>query len=213
MIAVSSARPMSDSEEYARNQLAAKHSWDQAFDLVVYFNHPEPALGSVNTAFIPWEPYPRIKDMLEFLSNQDQAGCLINADIVVSPKFRIVEQHLEKTAALAAFSYRYEFDDLSRIIHARVVDNGLDFFAATPAIWGRAADECPEDFRIGHCLFDTWIWAFFKGACGNRCWDITPSKVIFHPRHGGRKTEHTITNHRDNPWFNFVNVPHRKLTV
>lgn len=187
MIAVSSFREIGKSPEYDRNQFAARQSWLRAFDAIVYFNQPDGNMAGDNIGFIPWEPFPEISVMAEFCSVQRDWCALINADIVVGDKFRQVESDLKQNRALAACSSRYEFEPGQSLDRARVVDQGLDFFAAVPGIWRQVADQIPQRFRIGHCLFDTWLIGFFNKLCRHTgFYDITPARVIFHPRHGDR---------------------------
>lgn len=213
MISVSSFRPFGHSKEADQNVLNAKASWEGTFDHIVYLNSIEPELASPKTSFFLWEDYPRIRDMLGVMARMEGITALVNADIVVSPRLREVELKLSKPENQAAYSYRWEFTNIYQLHLARVADNGLDFFCASPATWALAARECPEDYRIGHCQFDTWIWAFLKGSCGQRCWDITPCRCVFHPKHGDRKTAYTVLDHKDNPWFQFQNRLSPRMTI
>lgn len=192
MIAVSSHRPLAQSAEYMRNQLLAHSSWEEVFDQIVYFGEPQQALDGDTTVFIDSEEFPRIKTLMEVAACQKGWSALINADIVVGIGLPRVEQELYRRRAQAAVSRRWQFelDDDSTV--PKVVDLGLDFFAASPGIWQEAVRCVPDIFRIGHCRWDSWMLGFLNATCLGACFDITPSMVIFHPRHGDRKQIYEI---------------------
>lgn len=190
MIAISSHRPLVDSAEYMRNQLFAHDSWEEVFSQIVYFGEPQHGLDSEKTTFIRSEEYPRIVDLVELAAAQNDWSCLINADIVVAPHMTDIEHNLKRQRVLAAYSQRWEFDADDEKVKPKVVDNGLDFFAANPAIWKEAFRWVPTEFRIGHIRWDTWMFEFFCHRCGSGCRDLTKAQVIFHPRHGDRRMPH-----------------------
>lgn len=189
MIAVSSIRPFEGNPEYARNQWLAWESWQSAFASIVYFSSPEPALRSPKTLFVDWEPFPRIIDLAEFLASQSDWGCIINADIVVAKSFRLIEKRLKIKQGSAAASWRYEFDPARGLDSARRVenDNGLDFFAAVPEVWRKVYENVDPDLRLGAQFWDTWTLSFFNLVAAHGFYDLTPHKLIFHPKHEGRK--------------------------
>jgi hypothetical protein len=188
VIAVSSCRPFTDpNSEYGRNQIAAHKSWENAFDLIVYFNEPVEHLDGPTTLFLPHENFPRIVELAEFCSTQSDWCALLNADIVVGDRFRLVERKLKRSRnASAAVSWRYEFDPQLGMESARVVDNGLDFFAATPAVWRQASLLLHPRVRLGAQSWDTQALSFFSTYAIAGFYDLTPARVIFHPKHGGR---------------------------
>lgn len=214
MIAISSFRPLDDSEEVLENQLRAKASWEVAFDAIVYFNEEEPRLASPKTVFIPWSAWPPIKILMEFAGQQDGWSAIINADVVVDPNLRIVEASLIQKNAYAALSRRYQFErgkPLPKTGDVTPHDNGLDWFAGTPEFWEYAANECPAQFKIGKILWDTWLMVLMAQVCGPACYDITPCRTVFHPKHGGRR-EQNIEAPKDDR-LNLRIWPARTLTL
>lgn len=186
MHVVSSLKPFPlCAPEIADNQLRAKESWGKVFDGITYFNVPQPEVESNDTAFIWTTNPPKVREMVRRCADTPGWSCVINADIVVGEHFPIVANKLMEHEALCAMSQRYEFvgDDYE---HARIVDLGLDFFAATQAVWGSVAMEIPETFVIGKVLWDYWLNNYFCEVFGHAYYDLTLSRVIFHPRHGHR---------------------------
>lgn len=183
MIAVSSFRPLGQNPEWDRNQLAAKRSWDEAFDEVFYFNVEEPQLGTGKTTFIPTLDHPPIVDMCRLCSIASRWACIINADIIVSPRVREIERRAEARGAYALTSFRYQLNNGRQ----QVIDNGLDWFAALPWVWLTAVDKCPGQLRIGHPTWDTWMIGLFNYAAGTRFYNVTNHQLIFHPRHEDRR--------------------------
>lgn len=193
MLIISSFRPFDQDPtgEYVRNQLAAKASWESMADAIVYFNEPEPRLASAKTRFISSDPFPRIMDITEVCAMQPGWTAIVNSDIVLGPKFPIVEQRLKLKQATCAASWRWEFDPARGIESAakeRIPhDNGIDFFAATQPVWKKVYEAVDERLRIGCTFWDTWLMSFFTTFEVSHFWDISPARVIFHPRHDGRK--------------------------
>lgn len=197
MIAISSHRPLADSMEYARNQLFAKDSWEEVFEQIVYFGEPQFGLDSPKTIFIESEEFPRISEMIAFAAEQSDWCCLINADIVVADYLIGIEHEMKRRKTLCATSYRWEFVMDDDEVKPKVRDNGLDFFAACPQVW-RDAELCiPRDYRIGHSMWDTWMLGFFNHKYRRSCRDLTQAKVIYHPRHGGRRQIYRIPENID----------------
>lgn len=188
MIFVSSCRPFDKDPtgEYSRNQLAAKASWERYAKSIVYFNDPQKQLKSPKTWFIDSEPYPKILDLLEFCIVQKEWCAILNADIVIGPKFPNVEARLNQRGATCAASWRYNFDPALGIDSGVHNDNGLDFFAATPEVWRIAYEICQEELRLGSGYWDGWMLSTFVTFANSGFWDISPSKVIYHPNHQGR---------------------------
>lgn len=205
MTAISSFKPFSASPEVAANQLAAKQTWESVFSQIVYFSPEiEPALASPKTRFVPSPDWPRIRDMMQYATDQPEWSCLINADIQVSFRLRFVEMELMRLGAQSAISFRHELPG------GKVVDNGLDWFAAEPGLWALLAKRVPPDFRMGHILWDTWTLSAFT-AIGRRkqCFDVTATKCIFHPKHGDRCRPHTIVV--NDPLLRVIHQPGRRL--
>lgn len=182
---------MGNHPEYDRNQIVAKASWESVSDAIVYFNDPQPALASPKTRFVSSEPFPRILDLASFCAGQPGWSAIVNADIVIGPKFPIVLQKLKNKGAHCAAGWRYEFDPARGIESAaqeRVPhDNGVDFFLAVQETWEKVALAVDERLRLGAVFWDTWMMSFFGTFEISHYWDISPSRVIFHPRHDGRK--------------------------
>lgn len=177
---------MGNHPEYDSNQLRAKESWNRYAQSIVYFNDPQPQLASPKTWFIDSEPYPRIKDILEFCIEQDDWCAILNADIVLGPKFPAVEAKLKAKNATCASSWRFNFDPARGIESGVHNDNGIDFFAATPEVWGMAYELCQEELRLGSGYWDGWMLSVFGTFSPLGFYNITPSKVIYHPNHGNR---------------------------
>lgn len=211
MIAISSHRPLADSVEYMRTQLLAHESWEEVFSQIVYFGEPQLALDSDKTVFIVSEEYPRILDLVEFAAAQNDWCCLINADIVVAPHLPAIEQNLKRQRVMAAISQRWQFDMDDEKVKPKVVDLGLDFFAASPIIWREAFLCIPPEFRIGHIRWDTWMLGFFNHRCGSGCRDLTKAQVIFHPRHGDRRMPHHIPDNIDDHYARHAVLPARHM--
>jgi hypothetical protein len=190
MIAVTSMRPPPDcAPEILLNQSLAMQSWAPVFNSVTNFGGSEP---------------PLIVDMMKKAAEYADWSCLINADIVVAPKFRQVETLLVASNAKCAFSLRYQ--------NGKVTDMGLDIFCAVSEVWHRAAREVPKQFRLGHILWDTWTLQFFAANYGKDCFDFTPSKVIFHTPHGNRKDQSTTKPEQD-PYIDKFIWPSKTIKI
>lgn len=184
MIAVSSFKPFSESEEVARNQRAAKQSWEPIFEKIIYVSQwPEAELDSEKTEFsFPSAVFPSIRDLALLCSDQTDWTAIINADIIVHERLLEAEKRLKSLKAETCYSRRYQFeDDISK---ASIVDWGLDFFAATPETWLRIYDEIPGEFRIAHQQWDTWMVSWMSKH--TKCYEISLCKCIYHPKHGDR---------------------------
>jgi hypothetical protein len=198
MIVCSSYRPFAESAEIAENQRRAKISWEEHFEDIVYFGEPEPELESKKTEFIRSEQFPRIRALADYLAMPGyRFGAIVNADIVIGPNFPKVEAELIARNAKAGISRRFQFNDPATPFVADMVDLGLDFFFAIPAMWRMISLQIPEQFRMGHCLWDTWVMAFMSHWAGTDCYDLTPQRFVFHPNHGNRKTQYTIDTEPD----------------
>lgn len=201
VIAVSSIRPFSASAEHKRNQIEAWRTWQAAFTSIVYFSKPEPEIQNLKTAFCIWEPFPRLMDLAKFLASQTDWGCIINADIRVGRRFPLIIERLKKKrGALAASSWRYEIEptDPNWESNGRVVDHGLDFFCATPRVWGMVYEAADPRLRLGAQFWDTWTLSFFNTVASSGFYGLTQHRLIFHPKHGDRKYG-PGPDHRDIP--------------
>jgi len=187
MIFCSSHRPFAGNEEYRGNQLRAWKSWNQVASAIVFFGEPEPEMRNSITRFLPSEPYPKILDLVEFCAEQNDWSVILNADIVTTSRLLTLEKSLKARKASCASSWRHQFDPAIGIDPCERVDNGLDFFAASPEFWKVVYNECPEELRLGAQQWDSWMLAFFgvRGVAG--FYDLTPSKCVRHPDHRGRK--------------------------
>ncbi len=191
MTCVSSFRPLGESPEIAKNQLFAKQSWEQTFDRIIYFGEYEEKLASPKTIFIGSEQFPTLDRMLTAASLSDDWSCLINADIVVSNTLGtvVLECIRRNIQAITSKRYQFENEDLQK---AKVVDSGYDFFMTDAKLWLGAAQNVPPGYRIGHNRWDNWVLGWLRVMCGKHFVDVTSRRLIFHPRHGGRKQPHHI---------------------
>lgn len=190
MIALSSHRPFAKSEEWAKNQKLAWRTWQGYFRKVIYFGDEEPDLKSSQTAFLPSEQWPTIKRMAEVATSKPGVTAILNADILINPKLRIVENRLLNGSAVCASSRRWHFEvaDLPSLDKARLVDSdrGRDIFIATHLVWQTVAREIPGNLRIGHQQWDAWMTDFFN-RYKPAFIDFTQMRCIFHPTHGDRQ--------------------------
>ncbi len=190
MIAISSHRPFSDCPDEIRiNQTRAIDSWS-VFEKVILFGDYEAELARENVKFFPCVGKPFIWQLTDLAATQNDWACIINSDIVLGVRWREVEAKLRSTWAIAAMSKRYNFDTTNDDDAGTVDDNGLDFFAAHPDTWALVAREVPRVFQLGKILWDTWMIGFLAAKAGLNFADLTPAKVIFHPRHGHRTDQH-----------------------
>lgn len=204
MLAISSCRQLSLNDEVARNTIRANQSWQRAFSAIVYCSDPDARLASPATRFIRGDDFPTIKSMVMVAALHEDISCIINADIVVSEGLKpIVTAMLYNASHLALTSMRYEFEpDTEDYDRAAIADHGVDFFAAIPEVWKRCWKEIPNEFRIGHGGWDSWMLGFLNWTCKRKFVDITRYRCIFHPRHGSRHAPHTFST--PNPVFSHL---------
>lgn len=208
MTAVSSFRPLKDcSPEILVNQLRAANSWRDAFDRIVYFGPHQKALDGPHVTFLNSEQFPCIRTMAVVASQQRGWTAIVNADIVIAPdRMWRVQDKLNKEQALCCMSRRLNF--MREDMKDGVMDDlGLDFFAAQPHVWARVAKEIPDQFRIGHQQWDTWLLGFFCANYGQRVVDITPWRMVYHPRHEDRQRPHPINPKIGEDYFSKVRWP------
>lgn len=188
MICLSSLKPLGSSVETDFNQIAAWHSWQKVFSHHIYWNAPERELSSPNTIFLPSAPFPHIWEFVELAAYQKNWCAIVNSDIIVSPNINRAMLAAKAKHAMAVTSWRHEFDPSVGInAHARVVDCGIDFFAASPEAWRIVWQYVPENIRIGCQQWDSWMLGALGELLGSRFMAITNHKCIFHPKHGNRK--------------------------
>lgn len=173
--------------------MSAARSWN-VFDRVFYFcphDKVRPDLGS-KFQFVDCDSKPHIKQLCDFAAKQPGWSCIINADIIMGKNFPNVEYQLMLRDLKCAVSRRWEIPETGILTDSKVVDYGLDWFAATPEMWAAAAREIPSEFQLGKILWDTWMLGFFLNFSNGSCADLTPSRVIFHPKHGDRNDQNII---------------------
>lgn len=191
MTAISSFRPLADNLEVAENQLRANATWQEMFDSILLIGPEEPLLSSPITQFVPGEDFPTIREIATIASLCTEWVVFLNADIVLLPNFTLAAVSVGKRKGKAFTSRRYEFDPKTGA-EPQIVDWGYDIFGTTPDVWRRISMEVPEQYRIGHCAFDTWILNFFQTNFGSNLMDITKWQCVLHPKHSERKRVHHI---------------------
>ena len=213
MIAVSSFRPFDGCPENIwQQQIAANRSWTSLFQRIFYFNQRDQRMTSAKTAFLPTNGKPAIKTMAAFCAGLNDWSCIVNADIVIPSNFRRVEEQLRGQPAGCAVSRRYTLPPDGDTASARLTDLGLDFFAATPVVWKAVAEEIPAGFRLGRIVWDNWLVNFFMAKFGNHCYDLTPSRVVFHPLHENREDQ-TWDFPKDDPYLLKNNWPFHSIEI
>lgn len=193
MTGISSFKPLSESNTIATNQIRAHQSWVAVFDSIVYFGALEKQLYSSSTQFIEWERRPRIVALVAAAALSKDLACIVNADIVLARGIRDLQVDrtrfggMKTWHGLAYYSRRYEYDPRLFDLHgAKLVDQGVDFFAAYPDVWKRCLKTIPEDFRIGCSGWDNWMIEFMRTNYGSNFKEITNQRLVFHPKHQER---------------------------
>ncbi len=215
MIFISSIKPLDFSVEIRDNQLLANESWNRVADYIVYFSNRDDRLHTPLTNWIHGDEWPLIYDLVLMASYMPEWTCLINSDIWVSPDFGKVERALRNAKASCAVSRRYTYHPTNPLAPKIVErdDLGLDIFCGTQEVWQAAAKLIPKQFRIGHSQWDSWMIGMMNSHFGDRFYDFTDSKVIFHPKHGGRNPPFTVPPGLS-PWTsNAYGMPLRKMNV
>lgn len=189
MIAVSSFRRLSDNEEVARNQMAAKASWETVFDGIIYLGDFEPLLASKKTEFLPTEDFPLMSTVLMTAAMCEDFVCVLNADIVVAPHLEQVIREVYGLGGRAVVSKRWNF---SPTRSPQITDQGIDFFGTEPQFWAQAATRIPRHYRIGANCWDTWVMSYLNYALPRQFFDISSRAAIFHPEHVERKRLYAV---------------------
>lgn len=199
MIAISTARVTDDpSDEYYRNQSFALKSWLNVFDAIIFLGPYQKHLASPITRFYPWEQFPRVYDVVDICADQPEWTCIINSDIWVHPGFKRIEQKLNAKKAVAASSWRWTFDPNVGVDPCAHSDYGIDFFAAAPGAWEMVYREMqnsaqgdidsPKHLRLGSPSWDQYmLGVFFMKFAALGFYNLTDTRCIRHPQHGGRK--------------------------
>lgn len=215
MIAVSSAKPFSQSPEYAVNQERAAKSWQEKPNItgIFYIGHYEEGLDGERVQFVkPEGEYPRIKMLADFASQMTtEYVAIINADIVLWSGIVEVENRMRDCSLPAATSYRYEFDsaeypNLGNAVRHKE-DRGMDIFIAHPGIWKLVAKDVPNDLWFGHQTWDSWVCGYFCHHLGYGFRQFTEDRCVFHPKHGGRLTPNSPQIKNDSPYFTRAKRP------
>lgn len=199
MIAISTARVTDDpSDEYFRNQSFAFQSWLKVFDAVIFLGPYQRHLDSPITRFFPADNFPKVYETVNICADQNEWTCIINSDIWVAPNFKRIEQKLAQKKAVAASSWRWTFDPAVGVEPCAHSDYGIDFFAAQPGAWEMVYREMqnsaqgdldsPKHLRLGAPSWDQYmLGVFFMLFSTKGFFDLTATRVIRHPKHGGRK--------------------------
>lgn len=193
IIAASSHRPHSESEEYRENQLLAFRTWQGVFDKIIYFGPEEPELASSKTMFVPIADFPSIKEMAAMLARNKGFHVLLNADICVAPRIKDLPAYMKFNGKSSASSRRWHFRKEDNTFDKADMgdDRGRDFFMCRSDIWHAVAETINPGFRIGHQKWDAWMVNFLRAKYNDGFADISGDRLIFHPVHEGRKMPHS----------------------
>lgn len=193
MIAISSHRPHSGSEEYRTHQRRAKESWEKAFSKIFYFGPVEPELASAKTTFIASDPWPQIKLLAHLASQQHELTAIINADIIVTANLLGLERLMPEHYVQVVTSRRCTVidGDMERAV-IDTHDKGLDIFVALPSVWSRISYMIPDCFRIGHQQWDQWMVGFCSETYGRAFRHFNQLRAVFHPEHKGRNMPYKV---------------------
>lgn len=181
MVLISSFRPFPRcTPAIAENQIRAFRSWLTVAERIVYVGDSCEELSSCLTEFVPFRGKPPIRILARIATQFPEWSALVNADIVLSPKTRHIESVMNQTNLMCATSYRVDLQTGYRI------DMGLDAFFAKQEVWSGVASRIPDGFKIGQGQWDNWLLGYFVQNYGRRCADLTPIKLLAHPRHEDR---------------------------
>lgn len=208
MIAVSSHRPFKNcSPSILKNQRRAFDSWARVFDQVILFGPPE-QLGK-NCRFIPTDPFPRIVRIVDLCAGIQGWSVIVNADIVVGPRLPEIIRKVEQSKGSCAVSWRWEFGNDTGI--ARVVDRGMDFFAAHQSVWTEVGKIYPSEYRIGHSSWDAIMLGALNIVDERGLFDLTHHRLVFHPQHEDRIRPHHIYDNTRTECRDNVKWPSQRL--
>lgn len=208
------------SEKTPKNQFSSDAAFENPVgtqERIFYFNERDQRMSSAKTIFLPHKTKPTVKSMAGFAAGLGGWTALINADIILTLNFSRVEKELLNKLAACAVSKRFTVIRTTGPIiadysAARVTDNGVDFFAATPAVWQKVADDIPPEFLFGKKGFDTYLVNHFMLNFGNFCYDLTDSKICLHPLHNDRSDQNWDVP-RNNEVMRKNNWPFHSLTI
>src|SRR6185369_1063170 len=103
MLIVSSFRPFGEDPHWDRHQMLALRSWMMCATRIFLFGDIEPSLRCNKVQFVPYEQFPRIKDMAHFAGQQrGKIVTICNGDIVLDPKILKIELKLRLSHSLCA---------------------------------------------------------------------------------------------------------------
>lgn len=151
--------------------------------MVVYLGSPCAELSSCLSRFIPCEGKPSIKKMASVASSMGTLSAIVNADIVLAPRTKTLDALFPQANLKCAVSYRMDLDSGFR------VDFGLDAFFAQPDVWKAVAGSIDPGYAIGRIQWDNFVLGFFVQNYGRRCADLTPMKLLHHPKHESREDQ------------------------
>jgi hypothetical protein len=187
----------------------ANSSW-AAFSQIHYFSSWAKEFSNDRTRFIAEEQCPKILRMVEHAASTPGWSAIVNADIVIGPSIGKVMAKLNTLRCRCAVSRRYQFSGASTA-GAKLVDMGLDFFLARQSVWEEIAKEYPESYRMGHPGWDTIMLGAFNCIGKRDHFDITDSRVVFHPLHAERRTVFRIDESEHCRFVRFLGFPSKRI--
>lgn len=199
---LSSVRPFQQNRQYADLQLAAIESWEKLGSNIVLFNSSRDCWVKENDQIRYAQPKDNPPTINEMMAWSLDKGCaetpiaIVNSDIVLGKDINLISQlvkdyQMTRNWAATSFRYTYEPEVGLKSAHREVTDFGLDIFIAPRRIWEVIYRDLPSlgatKLTIGRILWDNVVNAYFRERIpSNRYIDLTPWKVVFHPRHGDR---------------------------
>ncbi len=207
MIAITSHKPFNSDPHYGSLQKLALESWIPNFERVIYLGDHDGRLDNDKVMFAKSEPFPKIKQISEIAAALNRPVAIINSDIVLTADFAKVKKMFESSNFLFGTSKRLEFND--KVPRGTLVDHGLDIFLGKPDYWKAVARNCPEQLRMGHPLWDTWLIGFLNVKFKDKVCDFSGFKCVLHPKHEGRNYSHAI--HLNDEYIKKAGMPGQKL--
>lgn len=199
MTLISSHRPHQGEEEYRTNQIRALRTWEVFAERIVYFGDFEMDLTGPKTTFVPSEQWPRIVDMARYAYDAGPVAAIVNSDIVLKPEVARVFDIVRQTPVGAVTSRRFDLESGKLDPN----DKGRDIFICKRRVWGMFAAEVPRCCRMGHQKWDAFAVAFFRKKLGKRFGEFSQMRVVFHPRHEGRKMPYSEEMDISGPYEGF----------